>query len=95
LRAAAGGGHRDLGAVGGATVEIRAAVGAAHRSGGGGAATAVQAIGGLDQGAGAGAVPAFGARAACVDGNVVRVLARLTADPTGFRDGATAARATR
>jgi A/G-specific adenine glycosylase len=35
---------------------------------------------------------AFGARAACVDGNVVRVLARLTADPAAFRDGATAAR---
>jgi A/G-specific adenine glycosylase len=35
---------------------------------------------------------AFGAPAACVDGNVVRVLARLTVDPTGFRDSATAAR---
>jgi A/G-specific adenine glycosylase len=35
---------------------------------------------------------AFGAPAACVDGNVVRVLARLTADGTEFRDGATAAR---
>jgi A/G-specific adenine glycosylase len=29
---------------------------------------------------------AFGAPAACVDGNVVRVLARLTADATRFRD---------
>lgn len=35
---------------------------------------------------------AFGARAACVDGNVVRVLARLTADPAALRDSATAAR---
>jgi len=35
---------------------------------------------------------AFGARAACVDGNVVRVLARLTAADTGFRDGGAAAR---
>jgi A/G-specific adenine glycosylase len=35
---------------------------------------------------------AFGAPAACVDGNVVRVLARLTADNTPFRDSATAAR---
>jgi A/G-specific adenine glycosylase len=35
---------------------------------------------------------AFGAPAACVDGNVVRVLARLTADATPFRDSATAAR---
>jgi A/G-specific adenine glycosylase len=35
---------------------------------------------------------AFAAPAACVDGNVVRVLARLTADGTEFRDGATAAR---
>ena len=35
---------------------------------------------------------AFGAPAACVDGNVVRVLARLTADGTEFPDGATAAR---
>jgi A/G-specific adenine glycosylase len=35
---------------------------------------------------------AFGTRAACVDGNVVRVLARLAADPTAFRDSATAAR---
>ncbi|MFA5057971.1 MAG: A/G-specific adenine glycosylase, partial [Opitutaceae bacterium] len=35
---------------------------------------------------------AFDAPAACVDGNVVRVLARLTADTMEFRDGATAAR---
>jgi len=35
---------------------------------------------------------AFGAPAACVDGNVVRVLARLTGTGTEFRDGATAAR---
>ena len=35
---------------------------------------------------------AFGAPAACVDGNVVRVLARLTADRTAFRDGAAAVR---
>ena len=35
---------------------------------------------------------AFGAPAACVDGNVVRVLARLTADGTTFRDSAAAAR---
>lgn len=35
----------------------------------------------------------FGAPAACVDGNVVRVLARLTADATTFRDSATAAKA--
>jgi A/G-specific adenine glycosylase len=35
---------------------------------------------------------AFGTPAACVDGNVVRVLARLTADDTPFRDSATAAR---
>ena len=35
---------------------------------------------------------AFGAPAACVDGNVVRVLARLTADATRFRDRATAAK---
>ncbi|MEY2882072.1 MAG: hypothetical protein RLZZ15_4452, partial [Verrucomicrobiota bacterium] len=34
----------------------------------------------------------FGARAACVDGNVVRILARLTADATEFRDSATAAK---
>jgi A/G-specific adenine glycosylase len=36
---------------------------------------------------------AFGAPAACVDGNVVRILARLTADGTAFRDSATAAKA--
>jgi A/G-specific adenine glycosylase len=36
---------------------------------------------------------ALGARAACVDGNVVRILARLTADATSHRDSATAARA--
>ena len=35
----------------------------------------------------------FGAPAACVDGNVVRILARLTANGTEFRDSATAARA--
>src|SRR5205085_8141178 len=35
----------------------------------------------------------FGAPAACVDGNVVRILARLTADPTEFRDSASAAKA--
>lgn len=35
----------------------------------------------------------FGAPAACVDGNVVRILARLTADATEFRDSATAAKA--
>jgi A/G-specific adenine glycosylase len=35
---------------------------------------------------------AFGAPAACVDGNVVRVLARLTADRTRFRDRAAAAK---
>jgi A/G-specific adenine glycosylase len=35
----------------------------------------------------------FGARAACVDGNVVRILARLTADATEFRDSASAAKA--
>ncbi len=34
----------------------------------------------------------FGARVACVDGNVVRVLARLTADTTEFRNGSAAAR---
>ncbi|MBL9201269.1 MAG: A/G-specific adenine glycosylase [Opitutaceae bacterium] len=34
----------------------------------------------------------FGARAACVDGNVVRILARLTADATEFRDSATASK---
>ena len=33
---------------------------------------------------------AFGAPAACVDGNIVRVLARLTADATRFRDRSTA-----
>jgi len=36
---------------------------------------------------------AFGDASACVDGNVVRILSRLTADPTAFRDGASAARA--
>lgn len=36
---------------------------------------------------------AFGAPAACVDGNVVRILARLTADGTAFRDSAGAAKA--
>lgn len=35
----------------------------------------------------------FGIPAACVDGNVVRILARLTADATAFRDSATAAKA--
>ena len=35
----------------------------------------------------------FGEPAACVDGNVVRILSRLTADPTGFRDSASAAKA--
>ena len=35
---------------------------------------------------------AFGSPAACVDGNVVRVLARLTADGRRWPDGATAAR---
>jgi A/G-specific adenine glycosylase len=35
----------------------------------------------------------FGAAAACVDGNVVRILARLTGDRTEFRDSATAAKA--
>jgi A/G-specific adenine glycosylase len=35
----------------------------------------------------------FGAPAACVDGNVVRILARLTADPAGFRDSSSAAKA--
>ena len=38
---------------------------------------------------------AFRAPAACVDGNVVRILARLTADATPFRDSATAAKAFR
>ncbi|HND61393.1 MAG TPA: A/G-specific adenine glycosylase [Opitutaceae bacterium] len=36
---------------------------------------------------------AFGAPAACVDGNVVRILARLTADGTAYRDSASAAKA--
>jgi A/G-specific adenine glycosylase len=36
---------------------------------------------------------AFGTPAACVDGNIVRILARLTADKTVFRDSATAAKA--
>ncbi len=35
----------------------------------------------------------FNTPAACVDGNVVRILARLTADATPFRDSATAAKA--
>lgn len=35
----------------------------------------------------------FHAPAACVDGNVVRILARLTADATPFRDSSTAAKA--
>jgi A/G-specific adenine glycosylase len=35
----------------------------------------------------------FGATAACVDGNVVRILARLTADATPYRDSASAAKA--
>ena len=35
---------------------------------------------------------AFGAPAACVDGNVVRILTRLTADGTEFRDSASAAK---
>lgn len=34
----------------------------------------------------------FGARVACVDGNVVRILARLTANGTPFRDSASAAK---
>ena len=34
----------------------------------------------------------FGAPAACVDGNVVRILTRLTADATEFRDSATASK---
>jgi A/G-specific adenine glycosylase len=34
----------------------------------------------------------FGAQAACVDGNVVRILARLTADSTEFRDSSSAAK---
>jgi len=36
---------------------------------------------------------AFGVPAACVDGNVVRILARLTANATPFRDSASAAKA--
>jgi len=36
---------------------------------------------------------AFGAPAAVVDGNVVRILARLTAEDRAFKDGATAAKA--
>jgi len=36
---------------------------------------------------------AFGERTACVDGNVVRILARLTRDGTAFRDGAQASKA--
>ncbi len=36
---------------------------------------------------------AFGFPAACVDGNVVRILARLTSDATPFRDSASAAKA--
>ncbi len=35
----------------------------------------------------------FGEPAACVDGNVVRILSRLAADPTAFRDSANAAKA--
>ena len=35
----------------------------------------------------------FGAPIACVDGNVVRILARLTADATPYRDSASAAKA--
>ena len=35
----------------------------------------------------------FGAPAACVDGNVVRILARLTADATPYRDSASASKA--
>ncbi len=38
---------------------------------------------------------AFGSPAACVDGNVVRILARLSDDSTSFRDSATAAKAFR
>ncbi len=34
----------------------------------------------------------FGEAAACVDGNVVRILSRLTADPSEFRDGTSAAK---
>lgn len=36
---------------------------------------------------------AFGAQTACVDGNVVRILARLTADATAYRDSVSAAKA--
>jgi len=36
---------------------------------------------------------AFSAKSACVDGNVVRILARLTADATEYRDSANAAKA--
>jgi A/G-specific adenine glycosylase len=36
---------------------------------------------------------AFGVPVACVDGNIVRILARLTANGTKFRDGAAAAKA--
>ncbi len=36
---------------------------------------------------------AFGTRAACVDGNVVRILARIHSDGTIYRDGGDAARA--
>ena len=36
---------------------------------------------------------ALGAREACVDGNVVRILARLTADGTEYRDSGSAAKA--
>jgi A/G-specific adenine glycosylase len=36
---------------------------------------------------------AFGAPAACVDGNVVRILARLTANATPYRDSASASKA--
>ena len=36
---------------------------------------------------------AFGTQAACVDGNVVRILSRLSADATAFRDSASAAKA--
>jgi A/G-specific adenine glycosylase len=36
---------------------------------------------------------AFGTPQACVDGNIVRILARLTAEGTRYRDGATAAKA--
>ncbi len=36
---------------------------------------------------------AFGTPAACVDGNVVRILARLSADATAYRDSASASKA--